>query len=244
VVHRALGNRRPLVFAHRGGAKLGPENTIETFDRGLAAGADGLEFDVRLARDGEVVIMHDPTIDRTTTGRGRVSAFTADQLADWRVPRLRDVLERYRDSLFLIELKEPAEALVRKVVELVREHRAAGRVSLGSYYSAPLKVARQLEPGLATGAAKSEIRLALYASYVGFAPFWASYRAFQVPERSRGRRVVSRRFVRAAHRAGLAVQVWTVDEERDIRRLMDWGVDAIISDRPDVAARIVQEEHR
>jgi glycerophosphoryl diester phosphodiesterase len=232
------------VFAHRGGAKLGPENTIEAFDRGLETGADGLEFDVRLSRDGEVVIMHDATIDRTTGGRGQVGAFSAEELSRWRVPRLREVFERYPQAACIIELKDNSDALARRVVELVREHRATDRVAIGSFYVGPLRAARRLEPRIPTGAAKPEIRLALYGSYAGLTPFWASYRALQVPERSRARRVVSRRFIRSAHAAGVVVQVWTVDEERDIRRLLAWGVDAIISDRPDVAASIVQEEHR
>lgn len=230
------------MFAHRGGAKLGPENTTEAFDRGLSAGADGLEFDVRLSRDGEVVVMHDATVNRTTPGRGPVSGFTAEELARWRVPRLADVLSRYPDVGFIIEIKEPSHTLARKVVDLVREHSAVDRVALGSFHAAPLRLARELEPRIPTGASKPEIRVALYASYVGLAPRWASYRSLQVPERSRGRRVVSQRFVRAAHKAGVVVQVWTVDDEADMRRLIDWRVDALISDRPDIAARIVQEE--
>jgi glycerophosphoryl diester phosphodiesterase len=241
VTHRALKGNRPLVFAHRGGAKLAPENTMEAFDRGLAAGADGLELDVRLSRDGEVVVMHDPTLDRTTPGRGLVSAFTVGELSRWRVPRLNDVLARYRDHALIIELKEPSELLARKVVDLVRQHEATDRVALGSFHAVAMRAVRELEPRIPTGAARLEIRLALYASYLGIAPVWASYQTLQVPEKSRGRRVVSRHFIRAAHRAGLAVQVWTVDEERDIRRLIGWGVDAIISDRPDVAVTIVQE---
>jgi glycerophosphoryl diester phosphodiesterase len=242
VTHRALKGGRPLVFAHRGGAKLAPENTIAAFDRGLEAGADGLEFDVRLSSDGEVVVMHDPTVNRTTPGRGPVSAFTADELARWRVPRLADVIPRYPDAGFIIEIKEPNLTLARRVVQLVCELGAVDRVALGSFHSAPLRLARELEPAIPTGASRPEIRVALYASYFGVAPRWASYRSLQVPERSRGRRVVSRRFVRAAHKAGLVVQVWTVDDEGDIRRLIEWGVDALISDRPDIAARIVQEE--
>jgi glycerophosphoryl diester phosphodiesterase len=232
------------VFAHRGGAKLGPENTIEAFDRGLASGADGLECDVRLSADGEVVVIHDATVDRTTAGRGRVSGFTAAELARWRVPRLTDVISRFAAASFIVEIKESNPTLARKAVEIVRAHGAVDRVALGSFHAAPLRVVRELEPDIPTGASKPEIRVALYASYIGIAPRWASYRAFQVPERSRGRRVVSRRFVRAAHRAGVVVQVWTVDHEQDIRRLIDWGVDAIITDRPDVAAGIVQEEVR
>lgn len=231
-----------MVFAHRGGAKLAPENTIEAFDRGLDAGADGLELDVRLSGDGEVVVMHDPTIDRTTRRRGPVSRYTAAELAEVNVPRLRDVLDRYKDAALIVELKDPTARLASAVVDLVREYDAVNRVALGSFHPDAVKTVRLREPRIPTGASKPEIRLALYASYLGIAPFWASYRSLQVPERSVGRRVVSRRFVRMAHAAGLVVQVWTVNAEHDIRRLLGWGVDAIISDRPDLAARIVREE--
>lgn len=241
MTHRALKGARPLVFAHRGGAKLAPENTIEAFDRGLHAGADGLELDVRLSADGEVVVMHDPTVDRTTRRRGAVGRYTAVELAEVNVPRLRDVLDRYKDVPLIIELKEATARLAAAVVDLVAEYDAVNRVALGSFHADALKAVRLRDPRIPTGASKPEIRLALYASYVGIAPFWAAYRSLQVPERSRGQRVVSRRFVRMAHTAGLVVQVWTINAEHDIRRLLDWGVDAIISDRPDLAARIVRE---
>jgi glycerophosphoryl diester phosphodiesterase len=235
------------VFAHRGGAKIGPENTIDAFDRGLATGADGLEFDVRLSRDGEVVVIHDPTLDRTTDARGPVRLRTADELARVNVlgsgqgvPRLRDVLQRYPDAAMIVEMKEGTPALARTIVDLVRDAGAIERVALGSYYVEPLEQARRLEPRMATGSAKNETRLALYASYVRLAPHWARYRAFQVPERSGGRRIVSQRFIELAHAASIAVQVWTVDAAEDIARLLAWGVDGIISDRPDVAVEAVR----
>lgn len=246
-MHRALRGSRPLVFAHRGGAKLGPENTLTAFDRGLAAGADGLEFDVRLSADGDVVVMHDPTVDRTTNGNGPVRRLTTEQLAQLDVlgtgrgvPRLAEVLDRYRDAALIIEMKDNSADLARRVVDRVRDARALERVVLGSFHATPLRAARAYEPRLPTGSAKRETQVALYASYVRVAPYWARYKTFQVPERSRGRRIVSRRFVRLAHAAGLAVQVWTVDAADDISRLLSYGVDAIISDRPDIAVKAVR----
>src|SRR5437868_13578477 len=104
-MHPALESSRPLVFAHRGGSKIGPENTIAAFDRGLAAGADGLELDVHLSRDGAVVVHHDHLLDRTTRGTGSVNARTASELALLDVPRLDAVLERYPGRKIIIELK-------------------------------------------------------------------------------------------------------------------------------------------
>ncbi len=232
---------RPLVFAHRGGSKLAPENTVAAFDRGLAAGADGLELDVHLSRDHIVVVHHDRLLDRTTRATGPLNARSAQELAELAVPKLDDVLQRYSGKKIIIELKEPTAALAHAVVDAVRRARAERDVCLGSFSKPALAAARAYAPDIATSAAKIEVRIALYRSWCWLSPGRVPYRAFQVPETRGSTRVVSPRFVKLAHKAGLAVQVWTVDEPDDIRRLLDWGVDGIISDRPDVAAQVVKD---
>jgi glycerophosphoryl diester phosphodiesterase len=242
------------VFAHRGGSALGPENTIPAFDRGLAAGADGLELDVHLSRDGVVVVHHDRLLDRTTTAAGPVRARSAAELAAIDatskfdptepragVPTLADVLRRYADIGVIIELKEADPRLATAVIDEVKRAGALERVCLGSFSWQALRAARRYEPAVATSAARFEVRLALYASWVNLHLGRRAFEAFQVPETSGSTRVVSPRFVRIAHRAGLVVQVWTVDDPDDVRRLLEWGVDAIISDRPDVAADVVRK---
>jgi glycerophosphoryl diester phosphodiesterase len=248
----------PLVYAHRGGSALAPENTIAAFDSGIALGADGLELDVHLSRDGVAVVHHDATLDRTTDAAGPVGARTAAELErvdagyrfsrdgtfpfrgqGWGVPRLRDVLDRYRDRRLIIELKQGTSALARAVVDEVRRASALERVCLGSFSLRALRAARSYEPAIVTSAAREEVRWALYGSRVGLWRWRPRYTAFQVPERAGRTTVVSPRFVRASHHHGIVVQVWTVDDASDMRRLLSWGVDAIITDRPDVAVRVV-----
>ena len=240
-MHPAIRASRPLVFAHRGGSKIGPENTFTAFDRGLSVGADGLELDVHLSRDGIVVVHHDACLDRTTRGRGLLKERTAAELAELNVPALRDVLARYPAIGIIIELKERGTELARAVVDDVRRANAIGRVCLGSFSVTALRAARAAAPRLMTSGARFEVRMALYRSWCGLSPGRVPYQAFQVPETSGRTRVVSPRFVELAHQSGIAVQVWTVDEPEDIRRLLDWGVDGIISDRPDVAAEVVRD---
>lgn len=253
-MHPALRSGRPLVFAHRGGCTLGPENTIIAFDRGLAAGADGLEIDVHLCRDKVVVVHHDRWLYRTTRTAGAIRDRTAAELAvldatTWfgadeprcGIPTLREVLERYPHIPIIVELKQASTDLARAVVEEVRRAGAVERVCLGSFSVRALRAARACEPGIATSAGHFEVRMALYRSWLGLSPGRVPYREFQVPETRGATRVVSPRFVRLAHEARIAVQVWTVDAPDDIRRLLDWGVDGIISDRPDVAAKVVSE---
>ena len=230
----------PLVYAHRGGAALRPENTIEAFDHGMACGADGLEFDVHLSRDGAIVIHHDDCLERTTKGRGRLVDHTAAELASLDVPTLADVLERYPGIPLIVELKVDSAPLVHRVIDELRRHKAIERTALGSFYRGALREARRYEPSIRTGAAKEETRWALYRSWVGWPIGDVPYQEFQVPERSGLTTIVSRRFVDYAHKAGLPVKVWTVNEADDMHRLLDWGVDALITDRPDLAVPIVR----
>jgi glycerophosphoryl diester phosphodiesterase len=255
--------RVPTIYAHRGGAALRPENTIEAFDHGMACGADGLEFDVHLSRDGVVVIHHDERLERTTSGRGCLRELTAAQLSrldagchfrdatggfPFRgvgigVPTLREVLRRYPSAQLIIELKDRGTDLAHRVVDEVRAAAAVDRVAVGSFYPEALEEVRRYEPAIATGAAKEETRWALYRSWAGISIGATPYREFQVPEWSGLTPIVTRRFVQAAHRAGIPVKVWTVNGADDMRRLLARGVDALITDRPDVA-RAVLAEHR
>jgi glycerophosphoryl diester phosphodiesterase len=254
-----LANGQPLVFAHRGGRAIAPENTVIAFDAGVAAGADGLEFDVHLARDGEVVVIHDATLERTTDGIGNVSARSAAELdgvlatrrfgvdlehqwpgASSGVPTLPAVLARYPIAL-IIEMKGEDPRLGSAVVDCVRRAGAGHRVCLGSFSDAVLAAARQAGPELATSAGRAEGLRALQRSWLGLSPGTVPYRALQVPERSGRLRVVSRRFIRAVHRSHCAIQVWTVNVEADMRRLFNWGVDGIVTDRPDLGVRVRDE---
>ncbi len=251
---------RPLVYAHRGGAALRPENTVAAFDHGLALGADGLELDVHLSRDGVVVVHHDAVLDRTTDRRGPVAACTAAELAaadagfrfrdpdggypfrglGMGIPRLSHVLERYPGIPLIIELKVNHPELADRAVDDVRAAGAVARVAFGSFGRRVLNAVRRREPGIRTGASREEARWALYRSWVHWPLRRPAYRDLQLPERSGSTVIVSPRFIAFAHRAGLPVNVWTVNDPADIRRLVSWGVDGIISDRPDVAVAIVK----
>ena len=254
------------MYAHRGGAALRPENTIVSFDHGLSLGADGLELDVHLSRDGVVVVHHDPTLNRTTGTRGPIAALTADELARvdagyWfrpevrpdatdttypyrgqgiGIPRLREVLARYPATPLIIELKVNDPELARRVIDDVRAAGAVGRVAFGAFGWRVLHTVRKIEPRIPTGAAREEVRWALYRSWVHWPLGATRYRELQVPAQAGLTRIVTPRFIEHAHRAGVTVKVWTVDEEADMRRLLDWGVDAIISDRPDRAVAVVK----
>lgn len=217
---------------------LGPENTIQAFDAGMNAGADGLELDVHLSADGIVVVHHDKTLERTTKGSGPVAAHTAAELGKLNVPTLRDVLHRYPDTRVIIEMKDDSAALGEALAADVKSADAVDRVCAAGFGINAVRAARAALPRMASSAAQEEVRRALHRTWVCWPLRSCAWQGYQVPETAGRLRVVSPRFIRYAHQAGLRVQVWTVDNEPDMIRLLDWGVDALISNRPDLAVQV------
>src|SRR5580765_8752447 len=215
---------RVSVIAHRGGSKLRPENTVAAFDHACRLGVDALECDVHFSRDGEVVVIHDFTLERTTDAIGPVEALTANELAHLDagfhfqpelghpfrgngggVPRLADLLARYRAIPIVIEVKGERPDVAERTIAVVREAHALDRVLIGGFGDSVLKTVRRLVPGMVTGASGAEARAALTRSYLFLAPKPTGYRLFQMPLRLRGRKTLRRPFVRAARRARIPV---------------------------------------
>jgi glycerophosphoryl diester phosphodiesterase len=252
--------QRPQVFAHRGGCALGPENTIAAFDLGMAAGADGLEVDVHLSSDGIPVVHHDDTLERTTSEGGPIALRTAAELAlidagcrfvqsgsyPFRgqgigIPTLAEVLKRFPDVWIIVEMKVDSAQMGEAVARTVRAAGAAERVCAAGYGGRSAAAARAALPEMASSACHREVTWAFYRSCARLPVRRAPYGGYQVPECASGHRIVSPRFVRHAHEAGLKVQVWTVDEEADMRRLLSWGVDGLISNRPNLTVQVRNE---
>lgn len=260
----AFGGRlRPGVFlatGHRGARGVAPENTMPSFERARADGVDVLELDVQASRDGEVVVFHDPTLDRTTDGTGPVVERTWSELAALdaayrftldggasfplrgqgvRIPRLSEVLEAWPEQLLTVELKRsPHPELLPAVVRLLRPH--AHRVVVGSFDHELLSAFRRACPEVPTSCSAREIQ-ALFL--LGRVPLLGALvrtpaLAIQMPrtsdhERDEGIVLATPSFVRFLHRRGMAVQVWTINDEPTMRALIALGVDGITTDFPD-----------
>lgn len=249
----------PVLVAHRGGAKLAPENTLEAFEQGVAEwGADMLEMDVRLTRDGQVVVIHDATLDRTTSGSGPVVEHTLDDIraldAGYHfqdltgrhthrgrgvtVPTLGEVLEALPDVWINVEVKEARVAA--PAVGVVDQHAAYDRVLIAAEMEAWRRGARGY-PGPWGASRRQILRFLIAHRLPAGGPYTPRADIFQVPELHEGRRIVTRRFVREAHRRNIPVHVWTVDDPDDMRRLLSWGVDGIQTDRPDLLAEVLTD---
>lgn len=231
------------IWAHRGAAGLAPENTLAAFELALEQGAEGIEFDVQLSEDGAPVVIHDESVDRTTNGTGAVQGYTLAELqrldasagqagfADARIPTLSQVLELAAPTSVAIniELKNSEvdyPGLEEVVLAAVADFDLAERVVLSSFNHHSLRRLAKLgtDSQLAMLYSDPLVKAWRYAARVGVA-------ALHPPARY----LLRRRYVTRAHAAGLAVRPWVVNSEAVLRRMLEFGVDAVFTDRPDLA---------
>jgi glycerophosphoryl diester phosphodiesterase len=245
--HPFLDSPQPLAFAHRGGAATGDENTAAAFERAVKLGYRYVETDVHATADGVSVVFHDVTLMRLTGVAGRIGSLTWADLSTLRVggaaaiPRLDETLDAWPEIHFNIDVK--AVAAAAPTVDAVRSTAAFPRVLLASFSDDRLNAVRSLAgPGVATSMGMRSVAALRLTS-------WArlpvrphpSVVAVQIPV-SYGRiRLVDRSLLRKAHALGLAVHVWTIDEPAEIHRLLDLGVDGIMTDRIDVLRDVYLE---
>lgn len=247
-MHPYLDWPGPIPFAHRGGTSEAPENTMPAFEHAVALGFDYLETDVHLSADGVLMAFHDPDLSRTCGVDGTIADMTADELAEIRVdgrasiPLMSDLLERFPDVRFNIDCKSDAAA--GPLAALIRRFEAIERVCLGAFSHARLsKLRTLLGPQLLSCMSPQEVATLRLTGRVG----GISDRVAQVPVRygaasgPKGVTLVTERFVRNAHRRNVAVHVWTIDDADEMHRLLDLGVDGIMTDRPELLRQVLVE---
>jgi len=249
----------PVLVAHRGGSRLAPENTLVAFRQAVDDwGADMLEMDVHLTADGEVVVIHDADLDRTTSGSGPVASRTLAELREVdagyhfvdldgktsfrgrgaTISSIGEVIEAFPDTWLNVELK--AAAAAKPLLRAIHEHGAEHRVLVAAEHERNRVAAR----GYAGpwGASRRDCFLFVLAHYVpGGSFFTPSVDIFQVPEMWRGRRILTPKLIEDAHLRNIPVHVWTVDDPDDMRRLLSWGVDGIQTDRPDLLSDVLMD---
>jgi glycerophosphoryl diester phosphodiesterase len=252
----------PWVVAHRGGSALAPENTFPAFDRAVALGADALEIDVRLTADRAVVVFHDEETARLTGAPGTVEgrtlaeaaaldaafSFSPDGGATFplrgtgvSIPTLAATLARYPGTRLNIDAKTDDAALAEALARVIAEAGAADRVCVGSFFDVQAERLGRLLPGVARylpqDAATCHVLAAKGGSGGQGCP--RGYDLADLPHRYGTMTVVDAKVVAHFHALGIPVHVWTVDDEREMRDLLALGVDGIVTDRPDVLARVL-----
>lgn len=245
---RYLSPQGPRVFAHRGLAIGVPENTIAAFQAAVDAGADYIETDVHATVDGIAVLVHDPEI-RVGTASHVVRDVTFDQLCildlgdGHRAPTLAEALAAFPHIRFNIDVKD--ERAARPAALAIRDAGAMDRVLVTSFDEARRLKALEILAGVTSSASSRLFARALVGAKMGIPALvrrsLTDVAVVQIPERYKNVQLVTPRTLRTLHRAGVEVHVWTVNAPADMRRLLDLGVDGIITDRVDIALTVVQE---
>jgi len=242
--------RKVLAIAHRGFSSVAPENTLAAFQRALELKPDLIECDVRRAKDGTIMVIHDPTLERTTNGTGRVAdlsltelkqldagSWFSDEFAGEQLPTLKEYLDLdWSTTSPLIEIKE--EELVDDVVALIQSRDLSRRAVICSFHHAIGSRLKESEPAIRFSplisrkegiVGQEAIQLAQEAASVNGWVLGVNYTAI-TPD-----------LIKAAHDTGLLIEAWTVDDENDMRNMVDMGIDVIASNRVDTLLRVLAE---
>lgn len=247
----------PLLFAHRGGGKLRPEETLPAYENAAALGTHVLEADVHSTADGEIVCMHDDTVDRTTNGSGPIHALTLAELKKldagyhftpdggttfpWRdkgitVPTLGEVLDAHPDAWWTIELKQLSPSIVDPVIALLDQKGAAGRTVLVSFSDDVVHEVRQKRPDILTGMGVGEMLALNAVSDETEKDYQPPTRIVQPPSGAVNAEMMAR-----AERLGLRIHAWTVNDQPEMEALLDLGVHGIMTDDPALLAQVLAE---
>jgi glycerophosphoryl diester phosphodiesterase len=267
--------RKVIAYAHQGGAWESPSSTLHAINHALEAGATGIELDVHATADGELVVCHDATVDRTTAAQGTIASFTLAQLramdfSYWWIPgadvtpgrpdaeypfrgrapgdptfgiaTLREVLERYPGVVLNLDIKQTAPVVApyeESLARLLAEYGRTDDLIVASFLDPATDAFRTFAPEVPTSAGTVATAAAWQAVQAGEDLPESPAVAFQVPERQGDLVIVDEAFVAAAHRAGKAVHVWTINDAESMERLLGLGVDGIISDVPTTLCRVI-----
>jgi glycerophosphoryl diester phosphodiesterase len=260
--HSFFSSASPQVVAHRGGRGLWPENTLLAFREATSLGVDVLEMDVQRTKDGALVILHDETVDRTTNGTGAVGDLTLAEVQaldagyQWttddgatypyrsqevQIPTLEEVFRALPDERLNIEIKQFEPPITEPVCRMIREHGMQERVLVASFDPRTMADFRVRCPEVATSATAPEIRLFLTMHKIYLGNLYCGVaEAFEVPPRLGALEVVTPDFVEGAHHHNVRIWAWTIDSKEEMKRLLQLGVDGILTDYPDRLLEVLE----
>jgi glycerophosphoryl diester phosphodiesterase len=258
------GVTAPQVIAHQGGDGVWPGDTLFAFERAVEIGADVLEMDAHITKDGHIILMHDETVDDTTDGTGLIEEMTLDELKqldaayDWskddgqtypyrgqgiQVTALAEVFEKFPQMRYAIEIKKSGIPVEQPLCDLIRQYNMQDKVLIASFHDEVMQNFRATCPEVATSASRGEVTKFVILGKIFLSGLVApGYEAIQPPfdpEESYNIPIMTKRFIREAHAKNIKVEPWTVDDPELMEQYIEWGVDGIITDRPDLMVEIL-----
>jgi len=252
-----------LVIAHQGGDGVWPGDTMYAFEKAAEIGADVLEMDAHITRDGQIVLMHDEKVDRTTDGTGLIEEMTLEELKKldaaykWsndggqtfpyrgqgiQVPTLNELFQKFPQMRYVIEIKMTENPIDKPLCDLIREYGMQNKVLIASFHDEAMQNFRTTCPEVATSASRGEVTRFVLLGKVFLsglvAPKYQSIQPPYDPKESLNIPIMTKRFIRESHAKNLHVEPWTVDDPELMKQYIEWGVDGIMTDRPDFLVEI------
>ncbi|WP_409341895.1 glycerophosphodiester phosphodiesterase [Paenibacillus sp. MBLB4367] len=263
------GLKKPLNIAHQGGELLAPSNTMTAFDIAHSLGVDVLETDIHMTKDGQLVTIHDATVDRTTNGKGRVDSFTLEELQKLDagysfkdlqgetsflgkgayIPTLDELFAKYgKDHYFNVEIKDTypksgESQIEQKLWDLIRKYKLERKVIVNSFDNGIVKRFNKFAANqVAIGAGKSEV-IKFVLTHKAFMPgfYRPGAQVLQIPTSNSGFNLKTRGLIEGAHRLNMQVHYWTIDDKAEMKELIELGADGIMTNRPDLLKEVIQE---
>ena len=256
----------PLVIAHQGGDAIWPGDTMYAFEKAVEIGVDVLEIDAHITKDSQIVLMHDEEVDRTTDGSGLIEEMTLDELKQldaayqWsnddgqtfpyrgkgiQIPTLDELFRRFPQMRYVIEIKLTQNPIDKPLCDLIRKQDMQDKVLIASFHDEAMQSFRQTCPEIATSASRTEVRDFVLLGKVFLsgliAPQYQSIQPPYDPKESMNIPIMTERFIREAHAKNIKVEPWTVDDPELMRQYIEWGVDGIMTDRPDLMIEVLKE---
>jgi glycerophosphoryl diester phosphodiesterase len=257
---------RPLVIAHQGGDGIWPGDTMLAFEKAVGIGSDVLEMDAHITKDGQIVVMHDEKVDRTTDGTGLIEDLTLKELKQldaaykWsnddgktfpyrgqgiQVPTLNELFQKFPQIRYVIEIKLTQNPIDKPLCDLIRKHNMQNKVVIASFHDVAMQNFRRTCPEVATSASRGEVTKFVLLGKVFLsglvAPQYQSIQPPYDPKESMNIPIMTKRFIREAHAKNLKVEPWTVDDPELMKQYIEWGVDGIMTDRPDLMIDVLKE---
>ncbi len=262
-----FNHTRPLVIAHQGGELLAPSNTMTAFTNAADLGVDVIETDIHITKDGHLVTIHDPTVDRTTNGKGKVEELTLEEIQSLDagyhfkdlegiqsfrgkgvyIPTVEEVFQAFGDLKIEIEIKddnppERIEEIASKLWDLIEKYQMEDKILIGSFNQEIVETFERYAKGrVAILAGREEVK-----SFVVFHKFFLrnlyvpKVDVFQIPMEDSGFDLTDQRLINGAHRLGMEIHYWTIDDPAEMEKLIDGGADGILTNRPDLLLELLE----